>query len=156
MSEFERFNEIIHRLRGEEGCPWDRAQTHESLKPEAIEESAELIGAINIFKETGDFRNLKEELGDLLLQVFLHCTIAEEEGLFTLDDVLREVSDKMIRRHPHVFGDKKAESESEALSRWEEIKAREKDGISWEAAYLREAFSEANRLIDRARERKGM
>ena len=94
---------VVRKLRSEEGCPWDRVQTHESLKPECIEEAAEVIGGINILSATGDSANLREELGDLLLQVVFHALLAEEEGLFTFDEVAQAAADKMIRRHPHVF-----------------------------------------------------
>ena len=83
MAEIDRLKEIVEKLRGENGCPWDKAQTHESLKPECIEEASEVICGINILSKTGDPENLKEELGDLLLQVMFHSVIAEEEGYFT-------------------------------------------------------------------------
>lgn len=101
---FMRFCEVVRHLRAEDGCPWDRAQTHTSLKPYCIEEAAEVIGGINIWEVTGDAENLKEELGDLMLQILLHAQIAEEEGLFTIREVMDGASEKMIRRHPHVFG----------------------------------------------------
>ena len=101
---FKRFCEVVRHLRAEDGCPWDRAQTHTSLKPYCIEEAAEVIGGINIWEATGDAENLKEELGDLMLQILLHAQIAEEEGLFTIREVMDGASEKMIRRHPHVFG----------------------------------------------------
>ena len=92
MTETERLKDIVRTLRSENGCPWDRQQTHDSLKPECIEEAAEVIAGINILRKTGDAENLKEELGDLLLQVMFHSVIAEEEGLFTFDDVAAGVS----------------------------------------------------------------
>ena len=97
---FMRFCEVVRHLRAEDGCPWDRAQTHTSLKPYCIEEAAEVIGGINIWEATGDAENLKEELGDLMLQILLHAQIAEEEGLFTIREVMDGASEKMIRRHP--------------------------------------------------------
>ena len=97
---FEELKEIIARLRAEDGCPWDRAQTHESLKPCLTDEADEVLQAI----DRGDMDNLCEELGDVLLQVMLHSRIAEEEGAFTVDDVISYLCRKMIRRHPHVFG----------------------------------------------------
>ena len=103
MTEFEEFQKVIARLRAPDGCPWDREQSHESLKPACIEEAAEVLCGINILTETGNPDNLKEELGDLLLQIVMHAQIAEEEGLFTMDDVVRGVREKMIRRHPHVL-----------------------------------------------------
>ena len=121
MTEFERLQEIIAQLRGENGCPWDREQTHVSLKPACVEEAAEVVCGINILEKTGDAENLKEELGDLLLQVVMHAQIAEEENLFTMDDVIRGISEKMIRRHPHVFGDITVSGTGEVLSNWEEL-----------------------------------
>ena len=159
MTEFERFEKIIERLRAKDGCPWDREQTHVSLKAPCIEEASEVICGINILEATGNPENLKEELGDLLLQIVMHAQIAKEEGLFTMDDVCRTVSEKMIRRHPHVFGDRKIDSSDEVLAAWEEIKEKEKAGKEekkkLEQEYLPKAFLEAKDLIDRARERKG-
>ena len=151
----EDLKRIVEKLRSKEGCPWDAAQTHSSLKPECIEEAAEVICGINILEETGDPENLREELGDLLLQVVFHSVIAEEEGLFTLDDVIKTVSDKMIRRHPHVFDGVVYESDSERHKAWEEIKAREKEGREWQREYLRLAMNEAGSLLEKAKERKG-
>ncbi len=148
-----------NKLRREEcdpdGCAWDKVQTHSSLKPGCIEEAAEVIGGINILEKTGDPTNLKEELGDLLLQIMFHCVIAEEEGLFSFEDVAKSISDKMIRRHPHVFGDMKYASEDELHEAWAEIKKKEKAGREWEADYLESAMNEAIGLIHRAKERKG-
>ncbi|MBO4506147.1 MAG: nucleotide pyrophosphohydrolase [Lachnospiraceae bacterium] len=155
MSEMQRLKEIVETLRAEGGCSWDRAQTHSSLKPTCIEEAAEVIGGINILEKTGDPANLKEELGDLLLQVVFHAVIAEEEGLFTLDDVAATVSEKMIRRHPHVFGDMQFATEEELLNAWAEIKKKEKEGREWETEYLKDAMDEASALIEKAKERKG-
>ncbi len=155
MAEIDRLKEIVEKLRSENGCSWDRVQTHVSLKPECIEEAAEVISGINILEETGDAENLKEELGDLLLQVMFHAVIAEEEGLFTFDDVAKTVSDKMVRRHPHVFGGVSYASEEELQADWETLKLREKEGTQWQAAYLRNAFREASELIERAKKRKG-
>lgn len=154
MTELEKLRAVVKKLRAEDGCPWDRVQTHESLKPEVIEEASEVIGGINILHETGDIRNLQEELGDLLLQVVMQSQIAEEEGLFTLDDVAKAVSEKMIRRHPNVFGD--ADSERNKQLSWEEIKTQEHEGREWEKEYLPEAFRETKELIDRAMKRKGI
>ena len=154
MTEFEEFQKVIARLRAPDGCPWDREQSHESLKPACIEEAAEVLCGINILAETGNPDNLKEELGDLLLQIVMHAQIAEEEGLFTMDDVVRGVREKMIRRHPHVFGEEKIGTSGAVLNRWEEIKKQEKAGKEWTEAYLPEAFLEAEKLIDVARHRK--
>lgn len=155
MSEFDRLKEVIARLRAEDGCPWDREQTHKSLKPACIEEAAEVICGINILEETGNAENLKEELGDLLLQVVMHAQIAEEEGLFTLEDVCREISEKMIRRHPHVFGTDTVNDSGEVLTKWADIKKQEKVGKEWTENYLLGAFEEAKELIDIAKKRKG-
>ena len=153
MSEIDRLKEIVQQLRVK--CPWDRVQTHESLKPECIEEAAEVICGINILTQTGDPENLKEELGDLLFQVVFHASLAQEEGLFTLEDVARTVSDKMVRRHPHVFGDAVFGSDEEKDAAWEEVKRAEKEGREWQEPYLAAAMEEAKDLIDVAERRKG-
>ena len=127
MTKFEEFEDIIAKLRAPDGCPWDREQTHMSLKKPCIEEAAEVICGINILEQTGDPDNLKEELGDLLMQVVMHARIAEEEGYFTMDDVIQTIIDKMIRRHPHVFGDQKALTAEEGLASWEAVKRQEKE-----------------------------
>ncbi len=156
MEEIERLKEIVKTLRSENGCPWDRAQTHESLKPECIEEAAEVVCGINILEKTGNAENLKEELGDLLLQVMFHAVMAEEEGLFTFEDVAGTVADKMVRRHPHVFSGVVYSSDEERLASWEKIKQEEKKGKEDVDQYLPEAFEEARKLIDKAEERKKM
>jgi len=112
---------LIARLRGPGGCPWDREQTHNSLKPMALEEAYEVVEAID---EGGD-AELAGELGDLLLQVVFHAQIATEEGRFTIDDIVDRVSGKMRRRHPHVFGDHKADTPEEVLRSWEALKEAE-------------------------------
>lgn len=114
--------EIIARLRAPGGCPWDMEQTHESMKECLLEEAGEVIEAI----DNKDDENFCEELGDLLLQVVMHAQIAAEEGRFTMDDVIQGISAKMIRRHPHVFGDVKVNSVEEGLDLWKQIKANEK------------------------------
>lgn len=115
---FERLVEVMERLRSPEGCEWDRAQTHESLKPYLIEEAYEVLNAI----DSGDDEELKEELGDVLLQVIFHAQIAAERGAFNIKDVIEVLTGKLIRRHPHVFGD----AQGYSYARWEEIKAKEK------------------------------
>lgn len=155
MTKFEEFEAIIARLRAPDGCPWDREQTHASLKKGCIEEAAEVICGINILDQTGDPENLKEELGDLLLQIVMHAQIAKEEGLFAMDDVIQTVMDKMIRRHPHVFGTVEVADSEEVLTNWAEIKKQEKAGKEWAESYLPTAFDEAEELIDTARKRKG-
>ena len=114
-----------------------------------------MIGGINVYEKTGNAENLKEELGDLLLQVVMQAQIAEEEGIFNLDDVVSGIREKMIRRHPHVFGNAKMKDSAEILVNWEEIKKQEKAGKEDVGEYLAEAFDEAEELIDRARKRKG-
>ena len=156
MSEIERLETIVKTLRSENGCPWDRAQTHASLKPECIEEATEVVCGINILEKTGNADNLKEELGDLLLQVMFHSVIAEEEGLFTFEDVCKVVNDKMERRHPHVFAGVKFSSDEERHAAWEAIKKEEKAGREWQEAYLKEAFAESEDLIAKARARKNL
>lgn len=135
---FEEFLEIIKTLRSENGCPWDREQTHESLKPCVMEEAAELAAAIRIYDRTGDSENMVEELGDLLLQVVMHSQIGSEEGIFSIEDVIHGVSEKMVRRHPHVFGDALAENSEQVLNNWEDIKKAEKEGKTWIESPLRE------------------
>ena len=157
MEAFDQLMEVVRALRAPDGCPWDRAQTHESLKAPCIEEAAEVLAGINLLKRTGDPENLKEELGDLLLQVVMHAVIAEEEGLFTMEDVARGISDKMIRRHPHVFGEKQETDAGTVLQQWDEIKRREKQAKAGNPRAQEElfaAFDEAERLIGQARERK--
>ncbi len=126
----EDFVEILKQLRGENGCPWDREQTHESLKPCLIEETYEVIDAI----DKKDKESLREELGDLLLQVVFHANLAEEQGWFDLKDVIENVSRKMIYRHPHVFSDSNAEDLTQALSTWEKMKKKEKETTSYTQA----------------------
>ncbi|MBR3807836.1 MAG: MazG family protein [Lachnospiraceae bacterium] len=135
---FEEFTDIIKSLRSENGCPWDREQTHNSLKPCMTEEAAELLAAIRIYDTTGNWENMREELGDILLQVVMHSQIAKEEGLFSIEDVITEVSEKMIRRHPHVFGNVKADTADEVLSNWDDIKKKEKENLSYAESPLRD------------------
>ncbi|MCX6873548.1 MAG: nucleoside triphosphate pyrophosphohydrolase [Verrucomicrobia bacterium] len=117
-----RLRAIIHRLRAPGGCPWDAEQSHASLIPNLIEEAYETVDTI----QRGDFMHLKEELGDVLLQVVLHSELAEEAGRFNLDEVAREISDKLVRRHPHVFGDSAAATSDAVLTQWDQIKRKEK------------------------------
>jgi len=117
-----RLREIVARLRAPDGCPWDREQTHESLRAGLLEETYELIDAI----DRADDSNLREELGDLLLHVVMHAQMASERGVFEFDAVATEICEKLIRRHPHVFGDKSAADSDEVLQQWEQIKRAEK------------------------------
>ena len=154
MQEFDRFIKVVGEIR--EKCPWDSVQTHESLKPACIEEAAEVLGGIDILRETGRAENLKEELGDLLLQVVFHAQLAQEEGLFSLEDVAQAAADKMVRRHPHVFHKPMLDDAGKPLTGWKEIKAQEKKGREWEDDYLPHAFEEAAALIEQAKKRKGI
>lgn len=156
MDHIEELKRIVAVLRGDEGCPWDRQQTHESLKPACIEEAAEVLAGIDILQQTGKAENLREELGDLLLQVVFHAQLAAEAGRFTLDEVARAACDKMVRRHPHVFGKPVVTADGKKLTDWQEIKAQEKDGREWEEAYLPSALQEAGELLERAKVRKGI
>ena len=129
----ERLIEIIEILRSENGCKWDREQTHASLKRNMLEEAYEAVDAI----DDNDFKHIKEELGDVLLQVVLHSQIAKEENVFDIEDVAKGISEKLIHRHPHVFGNVKVNSTDEILDNWEKLKQEEKphrksimDGIS--------------------------
>ncbi|MBO8141132.1 MAG: nucleoside triphosphate pyrophosphohydrolase [Firmicutes bacterium] len=121
-AELQPLLDVMARLRSPEGCPWDRQQTHASLKRYLLEETYELLDAI----DAGDDRALVEELGDVLLQVVFHAQIAFEEGRFSMDDVVRGLVHKLIRRHPHVFGDASANDAAAVARQWEEIKRREK------------------------------
>jgi XTP/dITP diphosphohydrolase/tetrapyrrole methylase family protein/MazG family protein len=124
VSEIQRLRDIVFKLRAPDGCPWDREQTHRSLARCLVEEASEVLEAI----DGDDSELMEEELGDLLLQVVMHACLAEEVGRFDLEDVARGINEKLIRRHPHVFGDEsqKIDSSSEVLDRWEQIKAEEK------------------------------
>ena len=121
---FERLVALQARLRAPNGCPWDREQTHATLRTYLIEEAYEVLDAMN----SGDDVKFAEEMGDLLLQVVFHSQIATEQGRFTVADVIREVHEKMVRRHPHVFGEKRARDAAEVLRNWEQIKAQERQG----------------------------
>jgi len=113
---------IIAKLRGEGGCPWDKEQTHATLREAMLEESYEVVDAI----DKNDMANLKEELGDVLLQVVFHAQIEQEKGSFSIEDVIGGICEKMIYRHPHVFGEGVADSVQEVLINWEELKKKEK------------------------------
>lgn len=153
---YEDFLKIIETLRSENGCPWDREQTHISLRPCLMEEAAEVMAAIRILDNTGSYENLREELGDVLLQVVMHSQIAKEEGLFTMDDVVNEVAEKMIRRHPHVFGEVEADNSEQVLKNWEDIKKKEKEGKEAQESPLREiplelpALARATKVLKKA------
>ena len=140
--ELERLIEIVEILRSENGCQWDREQTHATLKRNMLEEAYEAVDAIN----DNDLKHLQEELGDVLLQVVLHAQIAKEEKAFDIEAVAKTLSDKLVHRHPHVFGDVKVSSTDEILDNWEKLKKEEKkhrksvmDGISKSQAALMSA-----------------
>lgn len=135
----EKLINIIAKLRAPDGCPWDREQTHYSLRPNMLEEAYEAVDAI----DDNDMPHLKEELGDVLLQVVLHSQIAKEEGVFDIEDVADELNKKLIHRHPHVFGEAKIDNANDVLVAWDKLKAEEKlhrksamDGVSRSQAAL--------------------
>ena len=121
-SSFESFAEIVAHLRAPDGCPWDKEQTHESLRKHLLEESYEAISAI----DSGDFADMREEFGDLLLQVVLQSQIANEEGKFNINQVVQGIHSKIVRRHPHVFGDLSLEGSNAVLANWEKLKEMER------------------------------
>jgi tetrapyrrole methylase family protein/MazG family protein len=120
---FVEFVEIVERLRGENGCPWDKVQTHKSVEKNFIEEVYEVIDAI----ECEEFSELKEELGDVLLQVVFHAQMAKEENKFDIEDVIDAISQKIVYRHPHVFGNVKVTGVEDVLKNWEALKKKEKE-----------------------------
>jgi len=124
MENFKKLAEIMATLRGPGGCPWDQEQTHKDINPYLIEEAYEVLESID--KE--DFDGLKEELGDLLVHIFFHCQLTDEKNRFNANDVAKSACEKLIRRHPHVYGDKKAATTDEVLKNWEKIKQQEGKG----------------------------
>lgn len=145
-----RLLEIVKRLRAPDGCPWDREQTHKSVRGHLVEECAELLEAI----DNGDDGGMREELGDVLMHILLHCEIANEQGKFDFYDVAEDLANKLVRRHPHVFGGRRAESEDDVLGIWREVKAIERkkrvvgglfDGIPPQLSALRYALDIAKK-----------
>ena len=134
LQSLEKFIHVVEELRSDHGCPWDKAQTHESLRMQLIEEAYEAADAMLAYHTKGEIDNLSEELGDILLQVILHSVIAEEENIFKLEDVVNEITEKMIHRHPHVF---RPESLKDGVKSWEELKAEEKGHKKEEVPPLR-------------------
>lgn len=122
MSAIEDLKATMARLRAPDGCPWDQEQTHASLVRCLIDEVSELIDTI----DRNDYPHMREELGDVLIQVVFHAQIAAEKGLFTFEDVARDINDKLVRRHPHVFGTGKLNTSEQVIAEWEKIKATEK------------------------------
>jgi tetrapyrrole methylase family protein/MazG family protein len=119
---YEELRGIVARLRAPDGCPWDREQTHASLRPHVIEEAYEVLAAL----DAGDTVSLPEELGDLLFQVLLHTQLAEEAGEFTMADVLGGLADKLVRRHPHVFGETRLDTADQVVEQWDQLKRKER------------------------------
>lgn len=144
----DRLLHVVDRLRGEGGCPWDREQTLETLKPYLVEECYEVLDAL----DGGNPDDHAEELGDVLLQIAMHARIRSEESAFTFDDVAHRIADKLIHRHPHVFGDVEVADSDEVLANWEQLKASEKEGASILAGIPRHlpALQKAQRLQSRA------
>lgn len=138
----DRLIEIMKKLRSENGCPWDREQTHKSLKKYLIEETYEYLEVVDL----DDKERMCEELGDVLLQVVFHAQIASENGDFNIEDVTNRICDKLIHRHPHVFGDVTAETSGEVLKNWEEIKKKEK-GLVDQASVLQDVPSNLPALM---------
>lgn len=142
--------EVISRLRAPDGCPWDREQTHKSIRGHLVEECAELLEAI----DNNNTEEMREELGDVLMHILLHCQIANEENRFDFDDVANELADKLVRRHPHVFGERKAENADEVIGIWKDVKKKENkkrvigglfDGIPPQLSALRYALDIAKK-----------
>lgn len=156
---FGELESVVKKLRSEDGCPWDRVQTLESLRPCMVNEMTEAIGAISLLKSTGDADNLCEELGDVLLQVVMLSCIAQEQGLFTVKDVIQGITAKMIRRHPHVFGEDARVEQQEVPGRWEAIKRAEKKGRTdrqeaQEKEALKGALDYVRRQLDETEQKK--
>ncbi len=133
LTPIERLRAIVARLRAPDGCPWDREQTHSSIRSDLLEEAYEVVETIN----SGDDAHFREELGDLLLQVVMHSQMASEEGRFDFDEIATLIADKLVRRHPHVFGENKLGDSESVLKQWDEIKREERglensamDGVS--------------------------
>src|SRR5437867_1965571 len=124
MSEMDRLKQIMDRLRGTDGCPWDREQTYETLATFLLEETYEVLDAMRL----GAPGVHREELGDLLFQIVFQCRIAKERGDFDIEDVMREIGDKIVRRHPHVFGEGRLKTADQVLAQWEQIKVEERRG----------------------------
>jgi len=149
LPEFQRLCEVIARLRAPDGCPWDRQQTLQSIKPYTLEETYELLEAI----DADDNAAIQEELGDVLLQVILDAQIAADESRFHLIDVIRQIADKMVRRHPHVFGDASATSTAEVKKHWNAAKAEEKTSRESQLDGIPQAMPQlarASRIASRA------
>jgi uncharacterized protein YabN with tetrapyrrole methylase and pyrophosphatase domain len=157
MSSINKLLDVMARLRSPTGCPWDREQDHQTLRFHAIEEVYELIDAI----EARDDHEMAEELGDVLLQVVFHCQLAKERGAFDFDDVARHITEKLVRRHPHVFGEVKVKNVDEVWANWEQIKKAEKHGTERARPSVLDgipkhlpALMRAEKLVKKARKAK--
>ena len=148
------FIRIVEQLRSENGCPWDREQTHQSLRTCMMEEASEFVASVKVYEETGHNENMIEELGDMLLQVVMHAQIASEEDRFDITDVIQYVSEKMLRRHPHVFGTKDGETKELALANWREEKKKEKEARTWKELSKEETKEEGLKYLNMAYEKK--
>lgn len=140
---FEKLVAVQARLRAPQGCPWDREQTHQTLRTYLLEEAYEVLEAL----DSGNDAKFAEEMGDLLLQIVFHSQIAGEQGRFTVADVIREIHDKMVRRHPHVFGEVSAKDSNEVLKNWEQIKAEERRASKTKSE-IEDGAAEAPSLLD--------
>ena len=138
---FESFAEIVAHLRAPDGCPWDKEQTHQSLRKHLLEESYEALEAI----DSGDFASMREEFGDLLLQIVLHAQIASEVGRFTMTDIVKGIHDKIVRRHPHVFGNVEVDGVDGVLANWEKLKEKEREKLALSSV---EGKKEGKGLLD--------
>ena len=147
MEAFDRLVEIMHKLRAPGGCPWDAEQTHDSIKPALLEETYETLEAI----DSKDYKALKEELGDLLLQVIFHSEIGKEKDEFTLEDVIKGITEKLVRRHPHVFGESNVKDTKDVLHQWSRIKQKEgRKSILEGVPKQLPALQQAHRLSEKA------
>jgi tetrapyrrole methylase family protein/MazG family protein len=150
LHKFDTFVEIIARLRAPDGCPWDKEQTHQSLRENLLSEAYEVLEAL----DEADAAKLREELGDLLLQIVLHAQIAKDDGEFEIDDVIKGISEKIVRRHPHIFGNKKVKDSREVMHNWEVLKKEEReegksmlDGVPRQMPALAYAYEISRRAV---------
>ncbi|MBN1693220.1 MAG: nucleoside triphosphate pyrophosphohydrolase [Dehalococcoidales bacterium] len=150
LHKFDTFVDIIARLRAPDGCPWDKEQTHQSLRENLLSEAYEVLEAL----DEADSAKLREELGDLLLQIVLHAQIAKDDGEFEIDDVIKGISEKIVRRHPHIFGNKKVKDSTEVMHNWEVLKKEEReagksmlDGVPRQMPALAYAYEISRRAV---------
>lgn len=145
---FKDLTDIMARLRAKDGCPWDREQTHQSLLPYLVEESCEYIDSV----QENDKEHMCEELGDVLFQVVFHSQVAKDNGDFSIDDVVNGICEKMIRRHPHVFGDAEANTPSDVSRRWDKIKAQEKNNLKHAGESIMDKVSKSMPTLARSQD----